>query len=424
MFFRQHLQQFADDTYSYRARPFRRLKSIGYTARFIVTPLLFLLIVLSGCSSSTGASSANTPTPATTPSHAPAPTKAATSPAAYNGWNSIAVAFLTNANEWIVTNSNYQNGYTQPLTQYGIYKPTFDGFASSGQDLLYQTSSSGQTMYYTVFSPRPRTGFFYELNDASAGNAIWMPDSRHVLILSHNNGVFEVDVQTGQAQKVLSLPVQQTDMLNLEFYRAGYLYFRGTNLCLGSLCRVRINSSDLTLHQLSSRQMNPTFFISPDDTMIYYRNTGPVGEPGLYAVRSDGTQSQLLRQDGAPVGFAADNSLVYMREVNGKFQVVKLGATLAQDQVIFANAAPGAVSLCTRGEAPPDPSLAICSDQVAFAPYGHAIEVQATFADGTNKVWNTNLITGKQFILQVGHGAGTPVTLLGWDRVSVVDRRL
>ena len=104
-----------------------------------------------------------------------------------------------------------------------------------------------------------------------------------------------------------------------------------------------------------------------------------------------------------------------MRNSNGRFQIVKVGATRQQDQVVFADAAPGAVSLCPRNVLGNEGN--ICDYNIALAPYDHAAIVQATFADGTNKLWSDNLITKKQFILQVGVGSGTLVQLLGWDRL-------
>ena len=165
--------------------------------------------------------------------------------------------------------------------------------------------------------------------------------------------------------------------------------------------------------------------MSPDGKTIYYNNSGPIGVPGIFAVNSDGTNSRNMRptndatyNTGVSIGFAADNSLVIMRNVGGKFQVVQLGATPQQDRILLANAAPGATTLC-------DPSyqgsgFTICDQNIALAPYSHAIVVQSTLANGTRQLWVTDLLTGKQQLIHpLAFTNGAPVQLLGWDQLTV-----
>lgn len=343
------------------------------------------------------------------------------------GWTSFMIGFRTQANPSTagVLNVDYANGKSETLTQYVLSNPQYDGIAPNGKDLLYQQSMNGRTQYYTI-GPRLR----YE--QKGQGNALWMRDSRHILVLNQNKGVTEVDTVTGQAQTVLSLPYRDPQggyidiIQSLTFTNGNFLYFVGAGggECMGSLCRIPLNPHHANIVRLSSRQMATTFWLSPDTRTIYYRNTGPAGLPGIYAVNSDGTNPRILRHtdslynSGMPIGFAADNSLVIMRHVGSKFQVVKLGATLAQDRVLQSNAAPGAVSLC-------DPSykgsgITICDQNIALAPYAHAIVVQGTLANNQRVLWSTNLLTGKQLRIQpLGLKAGVAVELLGWDKLPV-----
>lgn len=391
------------------------------TVRLVLTLTAIFVVIVSlwACGSSSQASTASA-MPRTIPTSAP---PSASSSDAFGGWNTAAIAVTGDPTLGVVyvANYNYLNGHSTLFMPQKYRKPQFDGIASSGSDMLIQLSSSGHTFYTRVRVLLPNTGFFYELDDAAAGNAIWMPDSRHVLILERNVGVMEVDTLTGKAQNVLPLPLSKNNfpivVYHLVFYRAGYLYFTGAGggACMGALCRVQIGTGNRNVTELLGRQMDTTYWLSPDGSTIYYANTGPAGEPGIYAVNSDGTNFRMLRTYGVPIGYAADNSLVIMREVQGKFQVVKLGATPSQDQVMMADAAPGAASLCSSADA--QNIYNMCDNSIALAPYGHALIVQGTYADGTNKVWSDDLTTGKQFILQPGLGEKVPVQLLGWDRL-------
>jgi hypothetical protein len=405
------------------------------TALFMLVVVLGLALVLGGCQSSNATASSSTPLSKATVTYTTLTTQttAYISSSSSRGWNSFMLGFRIASNQAQagVVNVDYASGKTELLTQYMLLNPQYDGIAPDGKDLLYQQSQNGRTQYYTVLSPRPKTGFFYE--QRATGNAIWLPDSRHALVLDQDRGVTQVDVQTGQAQKVLSLPFRDVTgayldrIESLKFYHNGYLYFTGSGggECLGALCRIQLNVSRPTLVHLSGRQTGTTYWLSPDGGTVYYRNMGPAGEPGIYAVNSDGTNLRNLRptndatyNTGIPIGFAADNALVIMRNVKGKFQVVQLGATPRQDRILQVNAAPGATLLC-------DPSykgsgITLCDANIALAPYSHAIVVQSTLANGTRQLWVTNLITGKQLLLHPRYlTAGAPVQLPGWDQLSV-----
>lgn len=191
---------------------------------------------------------------------------------------------------------------------------------------------------------------------------------------------------------------------------------------MGALCRVQLGVSHPTITRLSSRQTGATFWLSPDGKTVYYLNTGPAGEPGLYAVNSDGTNSHILRNEnapayneGVPIGFAADSGLVVMRAVAGRFQVVELGATVQQDHVLVEDAALGANSLCDPSYK--DSGRTICDQNIALAPYAHAVVVQQTLANGTSQLVATNILNGQQRILHPRIQNGARVQLLGWDKL-------
>lgn len=327
---------------------------------------------------------------------------------------------------WQVNNYDPVSGKDATLVQQPPYlgpDAIIDGISPDGKNLLYQLSSSGHTLYYTLVQISG-TGYFFELNDASAGRALWLPDSRHVLVLSLGSAVWNVDTQTGSSTKVLALPIVGsrglTQIAQMSFYRDNYLYFvAGAGFGEGSLCRVPLNSSSPTVQQISFRSLGASYWLSPDGQTIYFANkAGPAGTPGIYAVHIDGTNLHLLRTypQATPIGYAADNALEIMLLANGKFEIMKLGATPAQDQVVQANAAPGAVNLCNPATPPGMPG--ICDANIALAPYGHAALVLGFYADTTFKLWSDDLVTGKQHVL-LTLGDHYQVQLPGWDRIPV-----
>jgi hypothetical protein len=336
-------------------------------------------------------------------------------PRAFAGWNAAAIAEPVDSGNdlWGVTNYSYLAAQSVPLIPGNLHSPLFDGISPDGKNLLYQISSGGHMLYYTL-QQLPNTGFFYQLNEGNAMNAIWMsPGSRDVLIATVNSGVVQVNTQTGQSTALL--PNLKT--AGIRFYRDGYLYFIGAeDRATGVL--YRINASSGVVQQVTFRSLGATYWLSPDGRTVYFANkVGPAGNPGIYAVNSDGTNLRLLRPyaDGTPIGYAANNALEIMRLVNDKFEVVELGATAQQDQVVFADAAPGAVSLCNSAAIAA--ANLICDHNIALAPLGHALIVQATYADGSIKVWSDDVTTGNRLLLQTP-AKGSPVQLIGWDRLA------
>ena len=349
----------------------------------------------------------------------------------FGGWNSVVVGVGNPGALPVLNVYNYdtvsgKHNVFVPQPPYLPLTTRLDGISSDGHNLLYQFSQSGHTLYYTLM-PIGGTGFFYELNDASAGNAIWLPgNSIEAFVLSINNAVEEVNILKGRAQSVLSLPIHnangsQTQIGQLVFYHAGYLYFVGSSgFCEEMLCRVQLGTGNPVVQQISFRSIGASYWLSPDTQTIYFANKqGPAGEGAVYAVNSDGSNLRVLRTfaeypDATPIGYAPDNSLVIMTMHSGQFNAVKLGATLAQDTVVLGDVAPGATSLCPPGIS----NDTICDASIAFAPYGHAMLVTGTYTNGIQKVWSDDVVSGKRGIL-LDLPLKDQVDLPGWDLVQV-----
>lgn len=344
-----------------------------------------------------------------------------TIPLPYNAWHDVLIV-SSDLKATTIANYDILNGSNTQLT---APKPPLDGthidgISHDGSNMLYHLSSSGHTFYYTLTSVA-RTGFFYELADENVGstnNAIWLPDNRHVLISTANNGVVKVDVQTGQSNTV----VHTLKTAGLVVYRAPYLYFIGAeDRATGALYRVNVDGSNAVPVQVTWPSPNTTFWVSPDGATVYFVNNGSAGQAGIYGFKSDGSDvssnPQPLRTDGVPVGYAADNKLVLVNEVQGKFQLVKLGATSDQDQVLLADVAPNAVSLCDGAVNPG--IVPICDSSIALAPLGSALMVEAGYADESHKVWSIDLQTGARFELTTPAGlSNVQLKLIGWDQIA------
>lgn len=330
----------------------------------------------------------------------------AATPAPFNGWNRVALVTPS----LMLANLNYLTDCCTTLDSDRLPSATiFDGVSQDGQNVMYHTVNDGSTVYYTQLSASKNVAIY--TFKGNGGNAIWL-NSTYALITTFSS-VIAVNVQSGTVSTYLPSLMAS----HLDFFRSPYLYFTGgADRTADALYRIDINTG--VVEQITFGSAGATFWLSPDGTIVYFANIiGPAGNPGIYAVNSDGTNMHLLRQypSGTPIGYAADNqSLIIMRVENGAFQVVKLGATAQQDQIMLNNAAPGAMALCKSTSAGAD---LICNGDFALAPYGHALIAQGLYADGTYKVWSNDLTTGKQMVVPSLSSINSPVQLIGWDKI-------
>src|SRR5579872_1514678 len=197
--------------------------------------------------------------PAPASSSTPSATQPTTGPGLFGGWNTTMIAApVGSTGLYAVKNYNYTNGFSATLNSSPLPANTqFDGIPLDGQDLLYQYASSNHVYYARMLTPFANTGFFYELNADNAGNAIWTPDSRHVLINTKNMGVIEVDSITGQ--ETAFLPQLVANELLAYPFNSDYLYYVGVNLDVD-----RVNLVTGAIQILTGRSMNPAIWISPD----------------------------------------------------------------------------------------------------------------------------------------------------------------
>jgi hypothetical protein len=222
-----------------------------------------------------------------------------------------------------------------------------------------------------------------------------------------------VDAVTGVLQQSWSLQTER-----LVFYHQPFLYFIGAeNLVTDALYRVNLSQTNPLPQRVTSPSPNTRFWLSIDGTTVFYANRGSSGVQGIYAVDSDGTNLRLLRPGTAiPIGYASDNALMVMDEVQGKFQVIKLGTMPGQpEKLVLGDAAPGALSLCNITL--PVGIVRVCDQNIALAPYGHGLLLNAHYPNGTNSLVYDNLDTGVSQIIR-SLPAGTNAQLPGWSKMT------
>ena len=343
------------------------------------------------------------------------------------GWNSVVISVTilsaSSAVRKVTTVYNYDpvtRSSKQLVPSFTADSVQLDGIPHEGQNLLYHYLSNGHMQYQTLH-PMPATGYFYQLNatDLNAGNAIWM-DKNHAFIADGGNGVVEVDTETGSAIHHFSIP--QT--VQLAFYHSPYLYYvSGLPKEQGiwsALYRVNTAMSNDRPHKISLRSPGSTFWFSPGGTTIFYLNKGPDGNKGIYAVNIDGTNSHPLRTGNVtPIGYAQNNAVMFMREVNNKFQVMQLDNTSKHDDVVMPDAAPGATSLCNPQVS--SSTMPICDDNIALAPFGHKLILNAYYPGGKHKIWYDDLTTDQSSTLMPDLDRNTQVQLPGWDQMPVLE---
>lgn len=285
--------------------------------------------------------------------------------------------------------------------------------SQDGQNLLYTVTSPDQQLTtYATYSPLAGPHPFYRLSTHLAGNALWM-DANHVLTQNMQGTVLELDVHSNVVQQTWPL-----NAVHLAFYHAPFLYFTkaetGTSR---ALYRLNLTQPAMQPQQVTIPIPDTRFWLSPNGTTIFYARPDQAGQPGIYAINSDGTNERLLHNGPAiPIGYAEDDSLIALEQVGSKIQVIKLGATAQkQEQVILADAAPHATSLC--GPAGEITIILLCDQNIALSPYGHGLLLHAYYANGSHNLVYDDLTNGTSHTIY-SVPEHTTVQLPGWSRMA------
>jgi hypothetical protein len=352
------------------------------------------------------------PSPASTSTSHPNQTPGPGSATNNDGWNSVlfgltvfSAAGLVQQAAFYSYNTSSSQMTTLMSTTQALSTVTMEGVSDDGQSLLFDETLPSKQKIYKTYSPATSFQNVYQVAAGQSGNAVWM-DMTHILVPNISGGVQELNTQTRALQRSWALKTGR-----LTFYRQPFLYFIGAkNLETDALYRANLSQANPT--------PNTRFWLSIDGTTVFYANHGSSGVQGIYAVGSDGTNFRLLRKGPAlPIGYADDNALMVLVQEQDKFQVIKLGATAKEkDATIIADAAPGAISLCT----PPDLVTVVktCDQNIALAPYGYGLLLHAYYSDGTTRLIYDNLDKGLSRTIRF-LPASTSVQLPGWSKMVV-----
>jgi hypothetical protein len=274
-----------------------------------------------------------------------------------------------------------------------------DGVTHDGYNVLYHVFDGSRTSYYLY----PRTQQAIYTVTGQGGAAIWSSvESDSFLFISTLQGIVQLDLTTKTPHLLLpSLPGVQ-----LLFYRDHYLYYIQNTKTppysdIGTVFRVDIAQPTLSPVQVTPCSQATSIWLDPLGTTVYYQCLAH-GANDLYAV--DGKNAHLLRANaGEMVGYASDGSVIVMRASDGRFQVVQLGTSIQQDQVVIADVAPGA--------------LTVKQSNVAVAPYGYMLVARGTYGGNVEKLWYGDLMTQGTQLVQLPIGA-RHVNTIGWDRLA------
>jgi hypothetical protein len=288
-----------------------------------------------------------------------------------------------------------------------------EGISRDGRSLLYDLTSPAQRVY-TVYSPARGLRNVYHLPADTGGNAIWIDDS-HILVQQRAGLVVELDTHSGVV--LHHWPVRAS---RLVCYHQPFLYFVDTDHAeSGALYRANLSTADASAQYITDAQPDTRFWFSVDGTTVFYAGKGAAGQQGIYAVRSDGTDTRLLHAGpGMPIGYTDDDALLLLEQVSDRLEIVRLGRPPAQkEHVLLANAAPGAISLCDAGRLVA--VIQMCDGNVALEPYGQGLLLHAYYANGSHSLIYDNLVTGtSRTILKLP--TDTTVQLPGWSTMSAV----
>ena len=347
-------------------------------------------------------------------------------PVANDGWNDVFIGLTVLSAAGMVKGFTFYN-YNAPDGQMKqlesstqtLYDLNLEGISRDGQSLLYdETSADRQQKTYATYSPAFGIHQVYQLDAALGGNAIWM-DAEHVLVQDVDGTVVELDARSGLPQH--TWPIQTS---KLEFYRQPFLYFLGAqHLIPDALYRVNLAEANAAPQQVTKAVPGAHFWLSIDGTTVFYANRSSSGEQGIYAVSSDGTNFRLLRAGpGIPIGYADDNALMLLQQVDRRLEVVQMGTTPTQpERIVLADAAPGATSLCGSGRILA--IIEICDQNVALEPYGHGLLLNVYYANGSHSLVYDDLVSGSSRTI-LNLPVNTAVQLPGWSKMSTAPTAL
>ncbi len=318
-----------------------------------------------------------------------------------NDWSSVIITrHSSGSGRQVVENYDPVSGKHLPLLATCCPDDTIiDGVEHGGHNMVYHRYDGKQTTY------RLLSGQSYVVN-GKGSNAIWSTDDAFLFVALADQ-IVHINVQTREQQK---FPLNRK-VDTLVSARDTFLYFTEGQ----ALYRTDLSNTPAQL--IANGAASSTFWLDPTGLTVYYvKNAGT--QRDVYATKSNGSGSdpdtQPLLTNATPVGYAADLSLMAVRQVGGKFQLLKQDAATGQVIVLVKDMASGAISLCDA--VLPADTVPICDGSLALSPFSKGLVVAAGYSDGSRKLLSIDVQTGRQLqILPLAQGES--VQLIGWDKL-------
>ncbi len=368
------------------------------------------LAALAGCSSITSpGSTTGTGTPGTSATGTPGATGTGTPGTGTLVWGSILYDSTTGrSNPLTITNLNPASGNsntvaTIPTSSQG----GADGISPNGQSVAYH-SLSGTTSSYSVANianlSQPQA-----LGQASntVGAGVWEHDNAHLAV--SGEGVISI-LSAGQAATTLTgvhaqqLVAFSSDNSSLYYVAAG----DAPNQAAGALYRLPLNNTSGAV-QITPREFDSRFILSPDGQTVYYNNSGTSGTQAIYSVsaQNGGTPTLVRQNAGVPLGFDAGGALLYALPQSGGVALMKLNAG-SSDVTQVANLITGQGSIA-------DPAR-----DIVLAPDGSGVAALASVSGGFVIDFTDLTTAGSQPKVAAQLNGASKADLIGFDTALIV----
>lgn len=380
------------------------------------------LLVLAGCTKSitapgsgTATTTTGTPTPASGTPGAGTPTPGSGSatatpvPTGPSDWVSVIYDSTTGrANPLTIANLNPFSGNhvttaTIPVSNEGAT----DSISPDGQSVAYHVQNGTVNTYSVV--KIDGLGGVHALGSVSnaVGNAVWENDNAHIAVAG-----------SGQITILSVTPSAPTTIANV--HAASLLGFSSDNSALfyvaagdapgqapGALYRLPISNPSQAV-QISPRENNSHFVLSPDGQTVYYNNTASSGSQGIYSVSAStgGTPTLARLTAGVPVGFSKSGALLYAVAQSPGVTLLQLNPGGSSDTTVVAN-------LIGSGF-----SVSNLAAEIAVAPDGSSVIALAANSTGAFSLFDTPILNGGNQTTFALTGASR-ADLVGWDTVII-----
>jgi hypothetical protein len=378
------------------------------THRWLGGMACLALAVLAGCSSITAPGSTTatgTGTPVTSATGTPGTGTPGTGAA---NWGSILYDSATGRGTALtITNLNPASGNSNAVaTIANSSQGAADGISPNGQLVAYH-SLSGTTAAYSAANianlSQPQS--LGQVGSA-VGAGVWEHDNAHLAV--PGTGVITI-LSAGQAATTVSgIHAQQliafsSDDSSLFYVAAG----DAINQAPGALYRLPLGNPSGAV-QITPREFNTRFVLSPDGQTVYYNNTGASGTQGIYSVsaQNGGTPTLVRQNAGIPLGFDAGGALLYALPQSGGVALMKLNAG-GSDVTLVANLVTGQGSIA-------DPAL-----DIIVAPDGSGVAALATVTGGFAIDFTDLSTSGAQPKVAAQLTGASKANLIGFDTALI-----